>query len=116
MVSKKSITRVLGENKNWAKTRRTIEEGYELLPCTLGAECEGDGRETVDGVETEQDIVVLPRQSVSEWRAEVVAGKKRQGRANLELVYEHGNRIELIVVWRVRHGGLAARRGRAGAP
>ena len=39
----------------------TIEEGDELLASALGAQGEGDGGETVDGIETEQNIVVLPR-------------------------------------------------------
>lgn len=38
---------------------RTVEEGNELLPSAFGAKGEGDGGETSDGVETEDDIVVL---------------------------------------------------------
>lgn len=44
---------------------RTVEEGDELLPSALGAKGEGDGRETSDGIETEDDIVVLCKRSVS---------------------------------------------------
>lgn len=34
----------------WAKHRLTVEEGYELVPCALGAESKGNGRKTVYGV------------------------------------------------------------------
>ena len=37
----------------------TIQEGYELVPCPLGAECEGNGRQAADGIESEEDVVVL---------------------------------------------------------
>jgi hypothetical protein len=37
----------------------TIEEGDELLTSSFSAESKSNGRETVDGVETEQNIIVL---------------------------------------------------------
>lgn len=39
--------------------RLTIEKGDELLPCTLGAESKSNSAETMDGVQTEEDIIVL---------------------------------------------------------
>lgn len=39
--------------------QQTVEEGDELLPSALGAQGQGDGRKTSDGIETEDDIVVL---------------------------------------------------------
>lgn len=45
---------------------RTVEEGNQLLPSAFGAKGEGDGGETSDGVETENDIVVLCGRSVGE--------------------------------------------------
>lgn len=37
----------------------TVEEGDELLSSALGAECERNGRESVDGIQAKEDIVVL---------------------------------------------------------
>lgn len=41
------------------KGSQTVEEGDQFLPSALGAQGEGDGRQTSDGVEAEDDIVVL---------------------------------------------------------
>jgi hypothetical protein len=50
----------LGRNLVCGKDRRlTIEEGDELLTGSFSAESKSNGRETVDGVETEQNIIVL---------------------------------------------------------
>lgn len=38
---------------------RTVEERNEFLPSALGAQGKGDGRETSNGVQAEDDIVVL---------------------------------------------------------
>lgn len=38
---------------------RTVEKGNKLLPSAFGAKGKGDGGETSDGVETEDNIVVL---------------------------------------------------------
>lgn len=45
----------------WArgKTILTVEERDELVSSALGAKGKSNGREAVDGVEAEQDIVVL---------------------------------------------------------
>ena len=37
----------------------TIKEGYKLFSGALGAESKGNGRQAADGVQSEQDIVVL---------------------------------------------------------
>ena len=37
----------------------TVEEGDEFISGALRAECEGNGGEAVDCVESQQDIVVL---------------------------------------------------------
>lgn len=39
--------------------RLTIKEGDQLVPSALGAQGKGDGRQSVDGIEAEQDVVVL---------------------------------------------------------
>jgi hypothetical protein len=39
--------------------RLTIKEGDQLLASALGAQGQGNGREAVDGIEPEQDVVVL---------------------------------------------------------
>ena len=52
----------------------TVEEGYQLLPRPLGAQCQGYRVQTVDGVESEQHVVVL------------------------ELVDEDGNRVQLVIL------------------
>lgn len=44
-----------------ANRRLTIEEGDKLLAGSFSAESESNSRETVDGVETEQNIIVLER-------------------------------------------------------
>jgi hypothetical protein len=57
----------LGEVFVWVATwcagkldrRLTIEEGDELLTSSFSAESKSNGRETVDGVETKQNIIVL---------------------------------------------------------
>lgn len=41
------------------KTILTVEERDELVSSALGAKGKSNGREAVDGVEAEQDIVVL---------------------------------------------------------
>lgn len=38
---------------------RTVKEGYELISGALGAQGESDGRQAADGVQSEQDIIVL---------------------------------------------------------
>lgn len=43
---------------------QTVEEGDELLSSALGAQGQGDGRETSNGIEAENDIVVLCATSV----------------------------------------------------
>lgn len=43
---------------------QTVEEGDELLSSALGAQGQGDGRETSNGIEAEDDIVVLCDTSV----------------------------------------------------
>lgn len=43
----------------WAMNLLTIEEGNELLSSALSAESKSNGRESVDGVEAEEYIVVL---------------------------------------------------------
>ena len=42
-----------------AGVQRTIEERDKLLASALSAEGECDGGEAVDGVQSEQDIIVL---------------------------------------------------------
>lgn len=37
----------------------TIEKGDELLPSALSSQGEGDGRKSVDGIQAEEDIIVL---------------------------------------------------------
>lgn len=37
----------------------TVEEGDQLLARALGAQGEGDSRKAVDGIEAQEDIVVL---------------------------------------------------------
>jgi hypothetical protein len=44
-----------------ANRRLTIEEGDKLLTGSFSAESESNGRETVDCVEAEQNIIVLER-------------------------------------------------------
>ena len=39
--------------------RLTVQEGDQLLAGALGAQRKGNGREAVDGIESEQDVVVL---------------------------------------------------------
>jgi hypothetical protein len=39
--------------------RLTVKEGDQLLAGALGAQRQGNGREPVDGIEAEQDVVVL---------------------------------------------------------
>lgn len=58
----------------------TVEEGYELVPCALRAQCESYGVETVDGIQSQDDIVVL------------------------QLVDEDSDWVELVVL--CVHGGL----------
>lgn len=37
----------------------TIKEGYELIPGALRAKSKGNGRQAADGIQSEQDIVML---------------------------------------------------------
>lgn len=44
----------------WAWTDdSTVKEGYELISGALRAKSKGDGRQAADGVQSEQDIVML---------------------------------------------------------
>ena len=38
---------------------RTIKERYQLVASALRAQSKGDGRESTDGVQAEEDIVML---------------------------------------------------------
>jgi len=48
-----------GESQSHASWRRTIEEWDELIARPLRAQGEGDGGQAPDGIETEENIVVL---------------------------------------------------------
>lgn len=37
----------------------TVKKGNQLLASALGAQGEGNGRKPVDGIEAEEDVVVL---------------------------------------------------------
>lgn len=37
----------------------TIKERYELISCAFGTKGEGDGRQATNGIQSEQDIIVL---------------------------------------------------------
>lgn len=39
--------------------RLTVKEGDELLASALRSQREGDGRESMDGIESKKDIIVL---------------------------------------------------------
>ena len=59
----------------------TIEKGNKLLAGALGAESKGNSREPVDGVETEEDVVVLgmwsaPVDQAGQPRAIIVIGHR----------------------------------------
>jgi hypothetical protein len=62
--------------------RLTIKKGDQLIAGALRTQSEGNGRKAVDGIESEQDVVVL------------------------QFVDQHGDGVKLIVgVCRVSHGG-----------
>lgn len=51
---------MLGRQRSSRVERKlTVEKGDELLASPLGAEGESNRRETVDSVQSEEDIVVL---------------------------------------------------------
>lgn len=73
-------------------SRLTVEKGDKLLPCTLGAESKSNGAEAVDGVQAEENIVVL-RRSEHIARSEIT---RASSPPYLELVDEDGNGIKPI--------------------
>lgn len=88
--------------------RLTIKEGDELVPGALGAQGEGDGRQPVDRIEAEEDVVVLLARLTREAAERGGAGGETSAchRPYLQFVDEHGDGVELIVdVGRVSHGG-----------
>lgn len=95
------------------KGSQTVEKGNQFFASALGAQGKGDGGEASDGIQAEDDIVVLCLWSI---RSRVEA-KGRQGNgwqcvAYLELIDEDGDGIELIVrVRRVSHGEQCGRAG-----
>lgn len=47
------------KNKGERYISRTVEKGNQFFARALSAQGEGNRRQTVDGIETEQDIIVL---------------------------------------------------------
>lgn len=47
------------ETERVCRAGLTIEKGDELFPCTFGAKGKGNGRQAMDSVQAEQDIIVL---------------------------------------------------------
>lgn len=118
-----------------AGMERTVQEGDQLLAGALGAEGEGDGGETVNGIQAEEDIVVLENDGQlgvqrRGFLRSAFGGKglrdrgrgggacvfrRRQSPPYLELVDEDGNGIQLVVGTRTFcHGdgcGVARLRG-----
>lgn len=43
----------------WEVLRRTIEEGYQLIPRPLSSKGQGNGRQAADRVQSQQDVIVL---------------------------------------------------------
>lgn len=39
--------------------KRTVEKRDKLVSCALGAESEGNGREAVNGIQTEENVIML---------------------------------------------------------
>lgn len=87
------------------KGSQTVEEGNQLLPSALGAQGQGDGRQTSDGVEAEDDIVVLCIRLMMRVSGGWNDGEQVGDVAYLELVDEDGDGVELVVrIRRVSHG------------
>lgn len=53
------VLEVAFECGTWEKELRTVEEGDEFLPSSLCAQGQGNGGEASNGIETEDNIVVL---------------------------------------------------------
>ena len=84
--------------------RLTVKEGDQLLAGALGAQRKGNGREAVDGIESEQDVVVLNTGLIR--GAEGGAPGGASSPPYLQFVDQHGDGVELVVgVGRVSHGG-----------
>lgn len=56
---KRELAELGGRRAEWL----TIEKRNQLVAGTLGAEGESDGRETVDGIEAKENVVVLELES-----------------------------------------------------
>lgn len=104
-VGRLSVTRHGG--RGGAGSRRTIEKGNQLHAGALGAQGEGNGREAVDGVEAELDIVVL-QEGARQSRAAGRCCRHRQPGPGpyLQFVNEHGDGVELVArIRRLNHDG-----------
>lgn len=99
-----------GEGGGGAGSRRTIEKGDQLDAGALGAQGEGNGREAVDGVEPEDDIVVL-QEGARQSRAKGQRGGEMSSSPPgpgpyLQFVNEHGDGVELVArIRRLNHDG-----------
>jgi hypothetical protein len=95
-----------GEGGGGAGSRLTVEKGNQLHAGALGAQGEGNGRETVDGVKAEDDIVVLEEDA----RQSRVTGEMSSSPPGpgpyLQFVDEHCDGVELIArIRRLNHDG-----------
>ena len=56
-------TGVLGDGRWWNRKGwgwlLTVEEGNQFVASALGAQCKGDSRKTMNGVEPKENIIVL---------------------------------------------------------
>lgn len=60
--------------------KRTVEERDKLVSRALGAESEGNGREAVNSIQTEENVIVLGELLALE--VEIKAGQARLGRGS----------------------------------
>lgn len=91
---------------------RTIEEGDKLLSSAFSTQGQSNGGEASNGIEAEDDIVVLRGRSVlCPELFQVAMEAVGEVTAYLQLVDEHGDGVKLIVrIRRVSHGERVGRK------
>lgn len=65
-----------GDSGRWL----TIEKRDEFLASALGAQGKGDGRKAMDGIEAEENVIVLPAKGVSDEHVKRGRRRRRQRR------------------------------------
>jgi len=75
--------------------RHTVQEWDQFVPCPLRAKSQRDCGQSMDGIQSQEDIVVLHRVS------ELASATRGFMNTDLELVNQHGNGIKLIILIRL---------------